>query len=83
MHIGVRSGSTAELLMCPGKMQLYMKHLWEKCMAGSVSKQNGVLRYPTSSMAQLAGMSTEAFTDHYFNVCNLDYSKMSKAMNPG
>jgi len=33
-------------------------------------------------MAQLAGMSTEAFTDHYFNVCNLDYSKMSKAMNP-
>lgn len=27
-------------------------------------------------------MSTEAFEDFYFNVCNLDYSKMSRAMNP-
>lgn len=41
-----------------------------------------VLRYPSASMAQLAGMSTEAFEDHYFNVCNLDYSKMEKAMTP-
>lgn len=40
-----------------------------------------VLRYPNSSMAQLSKMSTEAFEDFYFNVCNLDYSKMSKAMD--
>ena len=40
-----------------------------------------VLRYPNSSMAQLAGMSTEQFEDFYFNVCNLDYSKMDKAMD--
>lgn len=40
-----------------------------------------VLRYPSSSMAQLAKMSTEAFEDFYFNVCNLDYSKMDKAMD--
>ena len=40
-----------------------------------------VLRYPNASMAQLAGMSTEAFEDFYFNVCNLDYSKMDKAMD--
>ena len=26
-------------------------------------------------------MSTEAFEDFYFNVCNLDYSKMDKAMD--
>ena len=32
-------------------------------------------------MAQLANMSTEQFEDFYFNVCNLDYSKMDKAMN--
>ena len=32
-------------------------------------------------MAQAANMSTEAFEDYYFNVCNLDYSKMSKAMD--
>ena len=35
-----------------------------------------VLRFPTVSMAQGAGMSTEAFEDLYFNVCLLDYSKM-------
>ena len=39
-----------------------------------------VLRYPSPSMAQLAGMSTEAFEDFYFDVCNLDYSKMGAAM---
>lgn len=40
-----------------------------------------VLRYPTHSMAQLASMSTEAFEDFYFQVCNLDYSKMNDAMD--
>lgn len=40
-----------------------------------------VLRYPSSSIAQAANMSTAAFEDYYFNVCNLDYSKMSKAMD--
>ncbi len=40
-----------------------------------------VLRYPNDSMAQLAGMPTESFEDFYFNVCNLDYSKMDKAMD--
>lgn len=39
-----------------------------------------VLRYPNSSMAQLASTSTEKFEDFYFDVCNLDYSKMAKAM---
>lgn len=40
-----------------------------------------ILRYPNESMSQLAGMSTEKFEELYFNVCNLDYSKMDKAMN--
>lgn len=40
-----------------------------------------VLRYPTPAMAQAAGMSMEAFEDFYFNVCNLDYSRMDKAMD--
>lgn len=39
-----------------------------------------VLRYPNSAMAQLSNMSTEAFEDFYFQVCNLDYSKMNEAM---
>ena len=40
-----------------------------------------VLRYPNQGMAEQAGMSTDAFEDFYFNVCNLDYSKMDKAMD--
>lgn len=40
-----------------------------------------VLRYPTPSMAQQAAMSTEAFEDYFFNVCCLDYGKMSRAMD--
>lgn len=39
-----------------------------------------VLRYPNSSMAQLSNTSTEKFEDFYFQVCNLDYSKMGQAM---
>lgn len=39
-----------------------------------------VLRWPTPSMAQLAGMSTEAFEDFYFNVCTLDYRKLLPGM---
>ena len=41
-----------------------------------------VLRYPNDAMAQLSATSTEAFEDFYFRVCNLDYSKMEKAMEP-
>ena len=41
-----------------------------------------VLRWPTPSMAQAAGMSTEAFEDLYFNVCTMDYAKMARAMVP-
>lgn len=39
-----------------------------------------VLRWPTPSMAQLAGMSTEAFEDFYFEVCTLDYRKLQPGM---
>ena len=41
-----------------------------------------ILRYPNPSMAQLAGMSQEKFEEFYFDVCTLDYDKMSKAMDP-
>jgi aminopeptidase len=40
-----------------------------------------VLRWPNNSMAQLASTSLEAFENFYFDVCTLDYSKMSKAMD--
>jgi aminopeptidase len=41
-----------------------------------------VLRYPTYSMAQQARMSREGFADLYYKVCNLDYGRFSRAMDP-
>jgi aminopeptidase len=41
-----------------------------------------VLRWPTPSMAQAAGMSTEAFENLYFDVCTMNYPRMAKAMVP-
>jgi aminopeptidase len=37
------------------------------------------MQWPTASIAQLASMSSEQFEDFYFDVCNLDYSKMASA----
>jgi aminopeptidase len=39
-----------------------------------------VLRWPSPSMAQLAGMSTEGFEDFYFDVCTLDYRRLQPGM---
>jgi aminopeptidase len=41
-----------------------------------------VLRWPTSSMAQQAGMSTPAFEKFFFDVCTLDYGRMAAASKP-
>lgn len=41
-----------------------------------------VLRFPNNAMAQLAETSQEKFEDFYYDVCNLNYAKMSKAMDP-
>lgn len=38
--------------------------------------------YPTSAAAQAALMSTEAFENLFFDVCCLDYRKLSAAMDP-
>ncbi|GFR34394.1 aminopeptidase [Thermobrachium celere] len=85
-YIGIRSGDNAsELSDVPAdKMDLYFKYFWKEVHGNiRVPKTKWVvLRYPSPSMAQLANTSTEAFEDFYFNVCNLDYSKMSKAMDP-
>lgn len=39
-----------------------------------------VLRWPTPSMAQQAGKSTDEFEDFYFRVCTLDYSLLTPGM---
>ena len=41
-----------------------------------------VMRYPNNAMSQLAMKPQEIFEDFYFDVCNVNYPKMSKAMDP-
>ena len=85
-YIGIRgSANVSELSdVPPEKMRLYETHIWKKVHAEiRVPKTRWVvLRWPNSAMAQLAQMSTEAFEDFYFDVCNIDYEKMSRAMGP-
>lgn len=66
------------------KMNLYNRIFYKQVHFGSrIPKTRWVvLRYPNKSMAQLSNMSLERFEEFYFNVCNLDYAKMSKAMDP-
>lgn len=84
-YIGLRSGDNInEHADVPDdKMKIHGKTIGKKVHQDiRVPKTKWVvLRYPTSSMAQLAKMSTEAFEDFYFNVCTLDYGKMDQAMN--
>ena len=83
-YIAVRAGeNTSELSDVPSdKLNMYYK-LTRPTLDYRVNKTKWVvLRYPNPAMAQLAGTSQEAFEDFYFNVCTLDYQKMSKAMDP-
>ena len=83
-YIAVRgSDNITELSDVPAEqMALYEKYYVTPVHHGiRVPKTRWVvLRYPNDAMAQLSGTSTEAFEDFYFHVCNLDYSRMEKAM---
>ncbi len=77
------SHNIAELSDVPDDgMKLYQDHWWQPVhISIRVPKTKWVvLRWPSASMAQQANMSTEAFEEFYFNVCTLDYAKMSGAM---
>ena len=85
-YIGIRGAlNSYELSDVPGGiMQDYMTHYSNPVHSSiRVAKTKWVvLRYPTESFAQLSSMTTEQFEDFYFNVCNLDYRKMDRAMDP-
>jgi aminopeptidase len=86
-YAGVRgSHNITEMSDVPkDRMNLYEKHWWSHVhQEVRVPKTRWVvLRWPTASMAQAAGVSTEAFEDFYFRVCaGVDYGKMARAMQP-
>src|SRR5437762_453540 len=81
-YIAVRgSHNITELADVPAdKMQMIGKKM-RPVQDQQVKKTKWVvLRWPTPSMAQLAGMSTEAFEDFFFDVCTLDYRKLQPGM---
>jgi aminopeptidase len=84
-YIAVRkSNNITELSDVPeDKMNLYNEFYGRLHLEHRVKHTKWcVLRYPSSSMAQQAGMSTEAFEDYYFAVCGLDYEKLRELMLP-
>ena len=85
-YVGARGNfNVSELADVPAdKQKLYEDLLWKRVhQEVRVPKTRWVvLRWPSASMAQQAEMSTEAFEDFFFNVCTLDYRKMSRAMQP-
>lgn len=85
-YIGVRgSPNVSELSDVPaGAMNAFERLIWKRVHSDiRVAKTKWVvLRWPTPSMAQLAGKPTEAFEDFYFDVCTMDYERMSKALVP-
>ncbi len=83
-YIAVRGSANAnENADVPGnRMSLYSR-ITRPLLNYRVNKTRWcVLRWPTPSMAQGAGMSTESFEDLYFDVCTMDYRKMARAMVP-
>jgi len=85
-YIGLRgSHNISELSDVPSdRMKLYQAH-WLKPVHLEIRVPKTkwvVLRWPTPSMAQQAGMSTEQFEKFYFDVCTLDYSRMDAAFQP-
>jgi len=64
--------------------QIYFQNVWQKVHREVRVPHTRwvVIRWPTPSMAQQAGLSTEAFEDFYFDVCTMDYKKMAEAMKP-
>jgi aminopeptidase len=85
-YVGIRgSANVSELSDVPGdKMAMFQRVVSQPVHLDYRVNHTRwvVLRYPNAAMAQLAGMSTEAFADFYYRVCNVDYQRMRDAIVP-
>lgn len=81
-YIAIRgSHNINELSDVPSKRMQMISSIMRPVLNHRVNKTRWcVLRWPNASMAQSAGMSTEAFEDFYFRVCLLDYASLMPAM---
>ncbi len=65
------------------RMKWHDEAYWGKVhLPVRLKKKWCVLRYPNPAMAMAAERSTEDFADFYFQVCTMDYARMSRAMDP-
>jgi len=83
-YIAVRgSANASETADVPSERMALYSRLTRPVMNYRVNQTRWcVLRWPTPSMAQGAGMSTEAFENLFFDVCTMDYPKLARAMVP-
>ena len=84
-YIGIRSADSKELKGISNEsMEIYNKYYQMPVHFEERVKNTRwcILRYPSEEMAQKAKMSLEEFSDFFYNVCTIDYSKMEKAMEP-
>ena len=81
-YIALRgSGNIFESSDVPSQRVQLISRLMKPVLDHRVGKTKWVvLRWPSSAMAQQAGISTEAFEDFYFKVCTLDYARMTPGM---
>ncbi len=82
-YIGIRGGDNSfEYSDVPAeRMSLIMKLLRPMQDQRVNHTKWCVLRWPSPSMAQAAGMSTEAFEDFYFRCCLANYAELKVAMD--
>lgn len=74
-----------EMTDIPSKnMQIMRKNFYQPVMSNIITKSKKwvVVRYPDYAMSQLAKLPREKFADFYYDVCCVNYAKMSKAMDP-
>ena len=83
-YIGIRATANQSELNGISKeiMELYNKYYTTPVHFKERVKNTKwcILRYPNESMAQMSKMNKDAFEEFFFDVCNLDYNKMSVAM---
>jgi len=85
-YVGIRGNhNISEMSDVPGEKMKQFQSAWYKPVhfEWRVPKTRWVvMRWPHASMAQQAGMSTEAFEKFYFDVVMVDYPGMAKAQQP-
>ncbi|HAM70075.1 MAG TPA: aminopeptidase [Verrucomicrobiales bacterium] len=83
-YLALRGSANAnEASDVPGHLTSLYSRILRPVLNYRVNKTRWVvLRWPTPSMAQGAGMSTEAFENLFLDVCTMDYRRMAKAMIP-